>query len=62
MPAATATMDEITTMNLFTGTASDAFFGGEVLAPMRKLDLQAQMGSDVTASLLRAADAARPAW
>lgn len=34
---------------------------GELLAKLHQLDPQAQTGSEVTASLLRAADAARPA-
>ena len=34
MRAATATPDEHTTMNLFTGNASDEFFVGEVQATL----------------------------
>jgi hypothetical protein len=63
MLAAPATTHETTTMNHFTGNASDAFFGGEVPAPGRDLlhYPPARTGSKVTILLLQAADAARPA-
>jgi hypothetical protein len=41
MRAAPATTHEPTTMNLFTGTTSDEFFGGEVSGPVRNLLHQA---------------------
>lgn len=50
-------------MNLFTGTASDAFFGGEVPDPVRELLHQAaaSTASDERAALLWTAHALAPA-